>query len=879
MSVEVLRPTRLLERERQLEMLHEALSRSYTGRGRVVLLTAEAGGGKTALLDELATQLPDGVRLLRGSCDALFSPRPLSPLLDVAGTTGGPLRAALERNEPPHEVAAALLGELSARQPALLAVEDLHWADEATLDVLRIVARRLSPAVVVVASYRSDSLARDHPLRLALGDLVSAGVTEQLDLPPLSRDAVATLAAPHGVDADHLYRLTNGNPFFVTEVLAGDDASLPTNVRDAVLSRGYRLSAEARHLLDAVAITPPATELWLLERLTGTVDGHADECVDAGMLTGTASGAFAFRHELARIAIEEALPPGRRLELHRQALHALTDSPPAEVDVARVAHHAEAGGDTDAVLRFAPLAGAQAARAGAYREAAAQFGRALRFAEGLELAERAALLEQQAEAHYHADQQLDAIAGLEEAVSYRRHAGDRLGEAETRARLVTRLMCIGRFEQAAKDAEQAVALIDGLPEGHEHCVAYTAMSWQCLRRARPDEALDWGCRAVALREHARIDAQVDALITLGTAEFLRDGPGARGTIERALEIATREDLGGLVAQALTHLAFLACRFRAHDLADSYIRNGLEHCAERQLDLWRLELLSILARLELNRGRWTEAATVAQALISEPRNSPEPRLTGLVVLALVRARRGDPGVAPLIAQAAEIDFARGELPTVVSIAAVRAEVAWLAGRHGEVAALTDDALRMALGRDARGATAELAVWRRRAGIREQVPHDGRSPYALELAGRNLEAAELWTSLGSPYEAALARGGAASVRDLRLAHEELLDLGAKPAAAIVARALRERGAVGLRRGPRPATRRNPAGLTRREDEVLGLVADGLGNAEIAQRLFVSPRTVEHHVSSILRKLGVRTRGAAIAAARNLNLVKDPYSTPAT
>lgn len=166
--------------------------------------------------------------------------------------------------------------------------------------------------------------------------------------------------------------------------------------------------------------------------------------------------------------------------------------------------------------------------------------------------------------------------------------------------------------------------------------------------------------------------------------------------------------------------------------------------------------------------------------------------------------------------------------------------------------------------------ELAYWRWQAGILEEIPPGAAEPYALRIAGDWAQAAEFWTQIGCPYEAALALAEADDDDQLRRALEELHTLGARPAAAIIARRLRKRGARGLPRGPRPATRRNPANLTPRELEVLALVAQGLRNAEIGERLFLSAKTVDHHVSAILRKLGVRTRGEASAEAVRLGLV---------
>ena len=312
----------LLERADELGVLADALdSVARTGRGRLVLIAGEAGIGKTALLHTFCSDLTR-TRVLSGACEALYTPRPLGPLLDIAAETGGELAELVENGAGPADVSAVLLQELRRRSPTVIVLEDLHWADEATLDLIRLLARRIAtvPALVAI-TYRSDALERDHPLRVVLGELPPAALV-RLTLEPLSVSAVAELAEPFGVDADELHVRTAGNPFFVTEALAAGGATVPDSVRDAVLARAARLAPGARELLDAVAIAPPRAELWLLEALAGDRLVHLEECLASGMLHAERD-AVAFRHEIARVAIEEALPPDRRLALHRLALPAL----------------------------------------------------------------------------------------------------------------------------------------------------------------------------------------------------------------------------------------------------------------------------------------------------------------------------------------------------------------------------------------------------------------------------------------------------------------------------------------------------------------------------------------------------------------------------
>ncbi len=229
----------LLERADELSALGECLENvRRSSRGRIVLVSGEAGAGKTALLRRFCAEQGRSARILWGSCDPLFTPRPLGPLLVVAEDAGGELAELVAGGVMPHELVAALARELRARAPTVFVLEDVHWADEATLDVLRLLARRVETVpALIIASCRDDELDRGHPLRIVLGELASSQTVARLKLAALSPAAVASLAERHDVDADQLYQKTAGNPFFVVEALAAHSEQIPETVRDAVLAR------------------------------------------------------------------------------------------------------------------------------------------------------------------------------------------------------------------------------------------------------------------------------------------------------------------------------------------------------------------------------------------------------------------------------------------------------------------------------------------------------------------------------------------------------------------------------------------------------------------------------------------------------------------
>lgn len=862
----------LLERDDAMSILNGLLAglRSDSA-GRLVLVGGEAGVGKTALLRRFCETQAKPVRVLWGSCEPLRTPRPLGPLSDIAETTGGELDELVARAARPHEVVGALLRELRRQVPTVLVLEDVHWADEATLDVMTMLATRIGSApALVLASYRDDELDRAERLRFVLGELVRR--PGRLKVEPLSRAAVAALAEPHGVDAEQLYRRTGGNPLFVVEVLAAGGEQIPETVRDAVLARAARLSGPARRLLEAVAVVPGQVELRLLEVVAGELVDRVDECLTSGMLSAARTH-VAFRHELVRLAIEEAMAPNRRLALHRAALAALTELGGGDPDFARLAHHADAAGDVEAVLRLAPRAAERAARSGAHREAAAQYARTLRFAGELPLAPRAELLQRHADECYLTAEFDAAIAAQREALACHRELGDRCGEGNSLRSLSRLLFFAGRPGEAEPLALAAVELLEQRSPGHELAMAYGNVAQRRMVVEDAEAAATWGARALELAE--RLDdteALVYALTNLGAAEFQADHAEGQLKLERALALAKQHGLEDYAGRAVFHLVLCPLRYRRFALAGGYLADALEYCSERGLDTWRLYLLAARARLELDLGRWDEAADTAALVLHDPRSAPLSRGWVLAVLGLVRARRGDPEASAPLDEAHALARSTGEIVRLGPLAAARAEAAWLSGDDATVAEVTEAALALARHRKASWITGELAYWRWQAGMSEALT-DGAAadPFCLSIAGHWARAAELWRKVGCPYEAALALAESDDPAAVRQSIQELQQLGARPASAIVARRLRGRGVRGVPRGPRRQTRENPAGLTARELEVLLLLAEGLRNAQIAHRLVVSEKTVDHHVSAVLRKLDVRTRGEAGAAAARLGLTR--------
>jgi len=860
----------LLEREHFFNELSGLLGAVAAGNGRLVLVGGEAGIGKTSLVERFADAHKASARVLWGACDALLTPRPLGPLYDIAQQTQGRLLALLEEEAPRAPIFSAVLDEMkSGREPSIAVIEDVHWADEATLDLLKFLGRRISRTnCLLVVTYRDDEVGAEHPLRLVLGDLPSRLVA-RLGLPPLSEDGVKRLEDRAGRRIQDLYQVTGGNPFFVMEALESRAPGVPVTVRDAVLSRAARLSPAARAVLELVSVVPARTEVWLLDDAIGPDGGALDECVGAGMLRFEGE-AVAFRHELARRAVEDSLPSPRRQSLHNLVLNGLVNRG-SESLLARIVHHATHGGNRAAVLKYAPVAARQASALAAHRESASHYQAALGHADALPPEQRAGLFECRSYECYLTGQIEEALRARRAALELWQRLGDARRQGEN-LRWMSRISWgLARKKEAEGYGIEAVTILESLPPGPELAMAFSNRAQLHMLADEHDEAVLWGSRAIELAEKlGATDTLVHALNNVGMAELLAHKEQGRGRLEESLRLALANDLQDHAGRAYTNLASAALRARDYPLALRHFEDGIAYTTQHDLDLYALYMTAWRGRARFEQGDWDGAADDAGFVLSRHRVWPTMKISALAVLGHVGVRRGDPAAAPLLDEARALAAGTGELQRVAPVASARAEAAWL---EGDVEAVKREArlvFEMAKRPDDPWIRGEFSFWLWRAGGAPETDETIAAPYALQMRGDWRAAAAAWREIGCPYEEAIALAdGDEAARRAALG---IFDrLGAGPAAERLRQALRASGVRGIPRGPRASTRENAAGLTNRQLEVLALIADGLSNSEIADRLFISPKTVDHHVGAVLAKLDAGTRAEAASIAIHSGLIK--------
>ena len=864
----------LLERDEPLQTLAQLTRAAADGCGATVLLTGEAGIGKTALLHAYADDHAGGCRVLWGGCEPLSTPRPLGPLQDVAAQLDARLSALLERGAGAGTLFAHVLAALqAAAATTVLVFEDMHWADAATLDLVRYLGRRM-PAVpaLLILSLRSDELPVGHPLLRLPGDLPAAALA-RIELGPLSVGAVARMiqAAGSMADAAEWHRLTAGNPFYLTEVLADAGDALPATVREAVWARLARLDDSECALLELLSVIPGWAEAGLWRALDPTEIDALERCLARGILQRGADDAIAYRHEMARLAVLERLGSVQRQVLHARIVTLLESRVDGDVPLARLVHHAAAAGDAARVLHLAPRAAIEASRLGAHHEAAQQLGLALRYV-------RQASVEQAAQLYQ--DWAIETAFALrvdDEVLQAHRHAITifrRIGRMDAVSTNLQRLSRAhwyrGEADEARRCADAAIESAAASSEDPAKAMALAVRAQLHLLQEEFSEAVVLAERALACASHDdALMVRVHALITRDTAVLQsgRDMPAACTQLEQTLQLALRHDLHEQAVRAYGNLAEHALATRQLECAGRILHAALDYGRRIEAGTWMHYQTGLLAQVRAAQGHHGEAMCLARSVLHVSELGLAAALPAHLAMARVASRTDTAEtIADLGRTLAQLDQIHAPPRLQALLHLVLLEAAWLNGDRDlarQQAERLQSAKTLFYNPWNQG---EIAVWYRRLEIFAQVGDVDTlpEPWAMELRDDGVAAADAWLELGMPAEAALALlqvRGSGSAEALRRA-VQIADSIDAAAISRRGRALaHERGvAVALprpRRGHYGVARSHPQGLTARELQVLRLLAEGQGSAAIARCLSRSPRTVEHHIASVYAKLGLSNR----------------------
>jgi DNA-binding CsgD family transcriptional regulator len=873
----------LLERDHELGVLRAAFAAAAAGNGSGVAVAGDSGTGKSALIDAAAVDLA-GIRVLRGYCDPLQTPRPLGPFRDVAGEAGlGPLLRGEDvlLSTVCEEIYDALRAETT-----VLVVEDLHWVDAASADVLRFLARRLDAMpLVLLVSYRDHEIDHRHSARPLLGDFARHEGLTTLPLRPLSVAGVEQVLRGTRLEPGEVHELTGGNPFFVTEVAKDPDRPLPTSVRDAVLARTADVAPDDFEVLQLAATAPDRLDDRLLPALG--VDLPTLRRLDAtGLLTRTRAG-LVFRHELARQAVESTIPPGGGARLHARLLDALERLEPREPAV--LTHHAVAACDAVRAVRYAEAAAVEAIHAGSHSEAAAFFQTALDHLDLAPPGDRAELLQRLSFEQYMTSRLGDAIENVRATFPLWQRAGDPAGLAEAHETCAVYEYYNARRHQAEAHADRAADIAREAGTELAYGVARATRGFLAYQRGELGLALECVGDAGRIADrHGEGALALRSELVQAAAAMTRGEPEARTRLVDTIETARAGGWDELASTGYSALSNLDVEQRRYRSAEHVLDESVPFTVARDIPICRHWQTGVRSRLRFSQGRWNAAVEDAHHVLDD-RGMPLARLWPHLIAALVPLRRGsgdgtgdgagagEPAAAGEVDVAAhleaawrlagQIDEPRGRFAVLAALA----EQMWMTGQEDprvtEVAVA--DLGRLAGTPGTSWAVGDLATWLRRLDLLEAAPDPVAEPFAAALAGRFAEAASWWHQAGEPFAEAMTLGDSPDADD-RSRGVELLDrLGAIATADRRRVGLRRDGVAHVPPRPRVSTRANPAGLTNRQLDVARLVARGFTNAEIAARLYISPKTADHHVSAVLTKLGVPNRRAVVVGAEDLGL----------
>ena len=865
----------LFERESFLALLDERFREVSSGEGHCFFVTGEAGIGKTTLVKEFLKQVERISIQYTGSCDLLFTPRPLAPLYDIALQIKGDLLQQLSSISSRSDLFLRFTSELVQQsKPVIVVFEDVHWADEATLDFVKFFARRINQTrCLFILTWRDDEIVGQHPLRNVLGHLVPGTFTRVL-LEPLSITAVQQMAEKRGYNGEDVYSISGGNPFYVNEILAHYSPGIPDNIKDSILAIYNDLSDDTKETWQLLSVIAEGLEF---KRFTAINDYYVDtisNCMAKKILI-VKNDKLLFKHELYRRTIEESLSPFRRIDLNKKVLTFFLNAFEEYGEIERIVHYAKNASQNELVVQYAPLAARQAASVGAHIEASKLYLSAIEYYPGKDKNLLVEFYESYAYECYLTNQIKEAIFYQSRALAIRKEKDDpeKLGDC---LRFLSRLSWFdGNRKEAERFAMQAIDVLDNQPASRAKAMAYTNMSFLKMQSDETDECIRWSEKAIVLANELNDEEILAfALNSKGSTIMLNRQTMQEGIalLQQSLAIALKNGYHEHVARAYTALGSNAVTMREYPMAAKYLDTGINYCEENDLDSLRLYMLSWKARMNLETGNWKEAGSIAENLVKTVNILSIIKVGALTVSSILKMRKGDPDpdILPCLLEAKEKAFETMELHRILPVATAFLEYEWITGTRCIDTAEINMAIDMIRRTKKDFSRSKYYYWLSKA-REEYLPFGEKNKdNELGISVATDQDAKYWEKTGCPYEQALALFEG-NDDDKRKAIAMVNDLGADAVYEKLKQEMRSSGIKSIPRGVRKTTRENPSLLTDRELDVLALLKEGMQNKEIAARLYISAKTVDHHISSILLKLDINSRSKAVAEAVRLGILK--------
>lgn len=863
----------LIERDNFLALLHNRFNDIASAEGHSFFITGEAGIGKTSLVKAFLKQVEDKSIQYVGACDSMFTPRPLAPLYDLALQINEEWVDKIQSISSRAELFTRFMHELSRKNRVIVLVfEDIHWADEATLDFIKFFSRRISRTkCLFILTYRDDEINQQHPLRIMVGEL-SPDAFSRIQLTALSRHAVYKLADEKGYDAENVYSVSGGNPFYVNEILASYSTGIPENIRDAVLSIYNRQQDATKNVWQFLSVIPEGLELNRLAKIDESWHEAIDDSLAKKILV-IKSNKFFFKHELYRRTIESALSPFKRLTLNKNLLELFLEIFEEEGDIERIVHYAKNADERKLVVKYAPSAAKKAALVGAHIEASKLYLTAIEHTEENNLDQLVKLYEAFTYECYLTNQINEAITYQAKALKIWQDKNE-IEQVGNSQRFLSRLWWYaGNRDEAERFGEQAVRTLETQPSSRTKAMAFSNMSQLKMLSDETAQCVEWGSRAIEMAKELKDDEILcHALNNVGTVQWKSPLLKEKSykLILESLDIALKHSFHEHAARAYTNISARCVTSKEYNLAKQFLHEGLSYCEERDLDSWAKYKLSWKSRMLVETGAWKEAVIIAEKLLENTRQPAIIKIGALTNLSTIKMRRGEAAALSYLQEAKTLAFITREHQRIIPVMIACFEYEWLTAAQ----IITDEELKVGieLAKNLPNVymNSEFAIWLQRARKHEIDFPEWYEPYKLLRKGKASLAADFWHKIGCEYERAFALFEG-NEDDKRNALTILQQLGAEAIYKKLKMEMRSSGIKKIPRGLRESTKSNPAQLTNREIEVIHLLKKGDQSKQIAQTLFISTKTVDHHISSILFKLDVNSRSKAVAAAMRLGVIK--------
>jgi DNA-binding CsgD family transcriptional regulator/tetratricopeptide (TPR) repeat protein len=537
--------------------------------------------------------------------------------------------------------------------------------------------------------------------------------------------------------------------------------------------------------------------------------------------------------------------------------------------IARIVHHAKHAHENNLVKKYAPIAARQASSVGAHTEACKLYFTAIKYSGKNDDAELPSLHEGYAYECYLTGKIKAAIAHQQKALElYQGRSDDE--KTGNCTRFLSKLWWFGGNRKLAESfGREAIDVLDKLPSSKAKAMAYSNMAHLKMQSDETAECIYWGKKAVVTAKEVFDERTIaDALNSLGTTLMLNGSSRSKGEafLHESLQLALKNSSHEDVANAYSSIGTNAVTIKKYELAKKSLEEGIAYCEERDLDSLKLYMLAWKSRLYKETGKWEEALDTGLEVLRNKSISPPAKIIALCVVATLKIRRGENGAIPLLMEAKSMAFETIELVRIIPVFMALLEYEWLTGEPQiETGLLSETISHMIELGKFRKEGSRFYFWLKKTGKEFLLPGVMND---AEITGSGNTTTEYWAKIGSPYEYALALFDGKE-DDKRKSIGIIRELGAVPVLEKLKREMKCDGIKGIPRGLRQTTSENPAKLTGREMDVLQLIKEGIRNKEIASRLFISPKTVDNHISSILFKLDVNSRGKAAQKAIELHM----------